>query len=82
MKEGSTVAGDEFAGKDQFNRRAFLGGAGAMALTGGNLPLLGAGARLGEKYDFDTPYNRFGTDCIKWDAQARGLAPGLARASI
>ena len=23
------------------------------------------------KYDFDTPYNRIGTDCIKWDAQIR-----------
>jgi cystathionine beta-lyase len=23
------------------------------------------------KHDFDTPYNRFGTDCVKWDRQAR-----------
>jgi cystathionine beta-lyase len=28
-----------------------------------------APARADEVFDFDTPYNRFGTDCIKWDEQ-------------
>jgi cysteine-S-conjugate beta-lyase len=42
-----------------------------IALAGVNLPLLAAAASSGEAYDFDTPYNRFGTDCVKWDAQVR-----------
>jgi cystathionine beta-lyase len=28
-----------------------------------------AGFRADEVFDFDTPYNRVGTDCIKWDDQ-------------
>ena len=48
------------------NRRGFLGGALAGA------PLLSAAeTAAGTKFDFDTPYNRFGTDSVKWDAQAR-----------
>src|ERR1700694_2760587 len=45
------------------NRRAFLSGAAALPL--------GAAATSADKYDFDTPYNRIGSDCIKWDAQIR-----------
>jgi hypothetical protein len=33
--------------------------------------LLAAAASSGEKFDFDAPYNRFGTDSVKWDAQVR-----------
>ena len=59
------------------NRRAFLKGAGMTALAGA----VGAGAASGVaakdgmpymkngKYDFDTVYNRIGTDCHKWDNQ-------------
>ena len=54
------------------NRRGFLG----RAIAGAPL-LTGAAATAAEtteadtKFDFDTPYNRFGTDCVKWDAQVR-----------
>ncbi len=49
------------------NRRGFF----CRALAGA--PLLGAAAAgtNNTKFDFDTPYNRFGTDCVKWDAQVR-----------
>jgi cystathionine beta-lyase len=49
------------------NRRGFLGTTLAAA------PLLStAGAAAEESaFDFDTPYNRFGTDCVKWDGQIR-----------
>ena len=53
------------SGEDGFARRAFFG-----------LPLLAAAARGGGKYDFDTPYNRFGTDSVKWDAQERRYGKG------
>jgi len=62
------------------NRRNFLKSASMTALAGA----VGAGAagaattaaaatgtpylRNG-KYDFDTPYSRIGTDCVKWDSQ-------------
>src|SRR5450432_3183809 len=59
------------SGKDGFHRRSFLGSACNYALVGANLPLLAAAASSGEKFDFDTPYNRLGTDCVKWDAQLR-----------
>ena len=29
------------------------------------------------KYDFDTVYNRIGTDCTKWDRQLRLFGPGI-----
>ncbi len=58
-------------GKEGFHRRAFLGSACPIALAGANLPLLAEEAGGGEKFDFDTPYNRFGTDSVKWDAQLR-----------
>lgn len=59
------------------NRRTFLKGAGLTALAG----TVGGGAAstaaaadgmpymINGKYDFDTPYNRIGTDCVKWDSQ-------------
>jgi cystathionine beta-lyase len=59
------------SGKDGFHRRSFLGSACNIALVGANLPLLAAAASSGGKFDFDTPYNRFGTDSVKWDAQVR-----------
>jgi cystathionine beta-lyase len=62
------------------NRRAFLRNAGMTALVGAS----GAGTSLASaavvsamaeppngKYDFDTPYNRFGTDSTKYDQQIR-----------
>ena len=56
-----------------FNRRAFFKNAQLAALVGA------VGSRLSKaapdavgsssvKYDFDTPYNRIGTDSTKWDA--------------
>src|SRR5207245_3483635 len=59
------------------NRRAFLKNAGMTALVGA----VGTGTSLtiaspsfapsASKYDFDTVYNRVGTDCVKWDQQIR-----------
>ena len=57
------------------NRRAFLKNAQMTALLGAvetdaaradDAPRTANG-----KYDFDTPYNRIGTDCRKWDEPAR-----------
>ena len=68
------------------DRRAFLRNAG---LGGGVLalgPLAASLAASGSasaapangKYDFDTPYNRIGTDCVKWDGAIRDehMPPG------
>ena len=64
---------------DGLNRRAFLKNAGMTAVVGA----VGSGASvataatgiaaaaLNGKFDFDTPYNRFGTDSTKYDQQAR-----------
>jgi cystathionine beta-lyase len=64
---------------DGFNRRAFLRNAGMTALAGA----VGSGtsfagpvaeaafAAADGKFDFDTPYNRFGTDSTKYDQQIR-----------
>jgi len=62
------------------DRRSFLTGAtrGASVLALG--PLLAgvssgaaqaAAPMAGGKFDFDTPYNRIGTDCVKWDQPLR-----------
>ncbi len=63
------------------NRRAFLAnaglGAGVLALA----PLAAQIAKVsaakaatpGEGYAFDTPYNRLGSDCVKWDQAKRDL---------
>jgi len=66
---------------DGLNRRAFLRNAGMTALAGAvgsgtsfAGPLAGAGVALAAAngtYDFDTPYNRFGTDSTKYDQQIR-----------
>ena len=61
------------------DRRSFLRNAGMTALAGAvgtRTSLAGetAGPAFGPsdgKYDFDTPYNRIGTDCIKWDQQIK-----------
>ena len=61
------------------DRRAFLRNAG---LGGGVLALgplaaslatstAASAAPTGGKFDFDTPYNRIGTDCVKWDMAIR-----------
>ena len=66
------------AQNDRLNRRAFLKNAGAAAFAGA----ASAGARaaaeasaafevVGGRYDFDAVYNRFGTDCVKFDQQIR-----------
>ena len=61
-------------------RRSFLQNAGMTALlgaVGGGAPAVAAatvGAFApgpGGKYDFDTPYNRFGTNSVKYDQQIR-----------
>ncbi len=66
-----------------FNRRNFLRSAGLTAFAsaaGSNAAFAdssaqksGGGASFlhNGKYDFDTPYNRFGTHCYKWDDQVR-----------
>ena len=66
---------------DGLNRRAFLRNAGMTALAGAvgsgtsfAGPLAATGAALAAadgKFDFDTPYNRFGTDSTKYDQQIR-----------
>jgi cysteine-S-conjugate beta-lyase len=66
---------------DGLNRRAFLRNAGMTALAGAvgsgtsfAGPLAGAGVALAAAngtFDFDTPYNRFGTDSTKYDQQIR-----------
>jgi cystathionine beta-lyase len=66
---------------DGLNRRAFLRNAGMTALVGAvgpgtSLTGVAAGAAFGAaadtgKYDFDTPYNRLGTDSVKWDQALR-----------
>ena len=60
-------------------RRSFLQNAGMTALlgaVGGGVPSVAAAAAAGAfapgaKYDFDTPYNRFGTNSVKYDQQIR-----------
>src|SRR6478672_13338874 len=64
---------------DGFNRRAFLRNAGLTALAGAVAPGTSFASSIGEaafaaadgKFDFDTPYNRFGTDSVKYDQQIR-----------
>ncbi|HEY7688878.1 MAG TPA: hypothetical protein VH835_09305, partial [Dongiaceae bacterium] len=61
------------------NRRVFLKNAGVTALAAGavgagtsSVAAAAAGAAFGPpdgKYDFDTIYNRIGTNSTKWDRQ-------------
>ena len=70
------------------NRRTFIKSAGMTALAGvagtaaaatntaaaqssTSIPILAGG-----KYDFDTPYNRVGTNCSRWDSPARNYPGG------
>src|SRR5882672_4511336 len=65
---------------DGLNRRAFLRNVGMTAVAGAAVgpgasvlaAATGAAAEpVNGKYDFDTPYNRFGTDSTKYDQQIR-----------
>lgn len=55
------------------HRRAFLANARIAALIGTGASLANAefevDAGSGNRYDFDTPYSRIGTDSTKWDGQ-------------
>ena len=56
------------------DRRAFLKGVPMVAIAGAagaGIPVRAAATEDTGKYDFDTPYNRIGTDCIKYDQQIR-----------
>jgi cystathionine beta-lyase len=57
------------------NRRAFLSNARMAALVGaagtGASTSMAGDDTLGTRYDFDTPYDRIGTDSVKWDRQIR-----------
>src|SRR5215469_2744265 len=58
------------------SRRSFAraAGCGAGVLALGPLMARNPSPAFGaETYDFDAPYNRIGTDCIKWDAALRDL---------
>jgi cystathionine beta-lyase len=64
--------------KNAQDRRSFLTGAGRGASVLALAPLLAsvatetaAAAPTGGKYDFDTPYNRLGTDSVHWDLPKR-----------
>jgi bifunctional pyridoxal-dependent enzyme with beta-cystathionase and maltose regulon repressor activities len=72
--------GKMMSSNHDFNRRAFLKGAGMTALAGavgagGAATVSTAAAADGMPYlrngrfDFDTIYSRAGTDCYKWDQQ-------------
>src|SRR5262245_34799010 len=51
------------------NRRAFLRNVSLTPLAAavGATPLAAALPAANPTFDFDTPYNRIGTDCPKWD---------------
>jgi cystathionine beta-lyase len=56
----------------ELSRRAFLTRTGLTALAGAvgtSVPV--AAASPAARFDFDTPYNRIGTDSVKWDQQIR-----------
>src|SRR5262249_422559 len=72
------------------NRRSFLRNAGMTALVGAvgtraSAAVAAAGGLVEPpdgKYDFDTPYNRFGTDSVKYDQQIRVFGPGSAEVGV
>src|SRR6266850_6090178 len=76
------------------NRRSFLRSAGMTALVGavgpGATKLAGAGVESAPgnvdtpngKFDFDTPYNRLGTDSVKWDQALRNNEMGTIVAGM
>src|SRR5437868_12232495 len=60
----------------ELNRRSFLRNTGFTALAGavGSRSSFAApaiAAATDGRFDFDTPYNRFGTDSVKYDQQTR-----------
>jgi cystathionine beta-lyase len=60
--------------KRGIDRRSFLRNAQLAAFAGaigGSASSSFAADTGGGRYDFDTPYNRIGTDSIKWDAAVR-----------
>ena len=70
------------------NRRAFIKTAGYTALAGATGGLAaGSGAAgaasssrmAGGKYDFDTPYNRVGSNCSRWDSPPKNYPSGNFR---
>ena len=67
-----------------FNRRAFIKGAGMTALAGATGVSSAAAAaaettKLKGKYSFDEVYDRFGTECIKWDYQVSKFGDGKVK---
>ena len=62
-------------------RRAFLKNAGGAAAAGAAAAASGSAAAdlAGGRFDFDTPYNRFGTNCVKFDQQVRTYGTGSVR---
>jgi cysteine-S-conjugate beta-lyase len=78
-------------GVEAVNRRAFLKNAGITALAGavGSHPSLVSAEWAGlmvepanGKYDFDTIYNRFGTDSVKFDQQIRTFGQGTVEVGM
>jgi cystathionine beta-lyase len=71
------------------NRRNFIKSAGVTALAGaaGTVATISSTASAqssssipklaGGKYDFDTAYNRVGTNCSRWDSPARRYPEGV-----
>lgn len=62
--------------RDGLNRRAFLRSAQMTALVGAAGMVSPADEPADGRFDFDTPYNRFGTDSVKYDRQARLYGKG------
>jgi len=75
------------------NRRTFLRSAGMTAIAGAvgggtTLKPVTVEAATNGKFDFDTPYNRIGTDSTKWDSAIRtnnmetGIIAGMGIADM
>ena len=73
---------------NEFNRRAFLKGAGMTALAGavGAAPSAAAAAEEAASsegpFNFDEVYDRFGTECIKWDSQETKWGDGKIKVGM
>ncbi|NNC77923.1 MAG: aminotransferase class I/II-fold pyridoxal phosphate-dependent enzyme [Woeseiaceae bacterium] len=71
-----------------FDRRSFLKGAGMTALAGavGTGSVTAAAAETarasGGAYNFDEVYDRFGTECIKWDSQVTKWGDGKIKVGM
>ncbi len=68
------------------DRRTFIKSAGLTALAGavgtGSAPAIGASSKSAlksGKFDFDTPYNRVGTNCSRWDSPPKNYPSGNFR---